>query len=57
MRTLRMAGGVSIALGAVIGIAVAVWAEEKEEGFKPLGNGKDMSNFKLVGAPESTWTV
>lgn len=57
MRTLRMACGVSIAWAALVGLSLAVWAEEKEEGFKPLGNGKDMSNFKLVGGLEGTWTV
>ena len=55
MRTLRTVHGVWLAVA--LGLGFAAVAEEKEEGFKPLGNGKDMSNFKVVGAPESTWTV
>ena len=49
---------------ALVGIVVAaslicssVMAADDEEGFKPLGNGKDMSNFDIVGAPASIWTV
>ena len=55
MRTLRTVHGVWLAVA--LGLGFAARAEEKEEGFKPLGNGKDMSNFKLVGTPESTWKV
>lgn len=32
-------------------------AESTESGFAPLGNGKDMSAFVLVGAPAETWSV
>jgi hypothetical protein len=31
--------------------------EKKEEGFKPLWNGKDLSDFGIVGTPASTWSV
>jgi hypothetical protein len=52
-----MACAVLLASAAALGLSMTARAVEKEEGFKPLGNGKDMSGFKVVGAPESTWKV
>lgn len=37
--------------------AVAQKGGNKEEGFKPIFNGKDMSGFELVKAPAETWSV
>ena len=42
---------------AVAGLSLLAVAEDKEKGFKPLGNGKDMSNFMIVKAPAETWSV
>ncbi|HEY8504780.1 MAG TPA: DUF1080 domain-containing protein, partial [Gemmataceae bacterium] len=45
-------------LGLVLlGAAAPAAAQEKEEGYQPLFNGKDLSDFELVGAPASTWSV
>jgi hypothetical protein len=46
----------ALAVSVAIGPRVAAGAGEEEKGFKPLGNGKDMSNFNLVG-PAETWSV
>jgi hypothetical protein len=42
-----------------LGLALhaCLYADDKEEGYKPLGNGKDMSPFKVVGGSDGTWTV
>lgn len=37
--------------------SLLVAADPAESGFVPLGNGKDMSAFVLVGAPAETWSV
>ena len=57
MRTLRVVASLALSLAIVAGPSPAAGTEEKEEGFKPLGNSKHMSDYDLVGAPASTWTV
>ena len=42
---------------ASVGLSALAAAGEKEEGFKPLGNGRDMSNFVIVKAPPEIWSV
>ena len=37
--------------------AVAQNSDGKEQGFKPIFNGKDMSAFVLVKAPAETWSI
>jgi hypothetical protein len=55
--------GALVALAALAFLAAPALAEEKVEvGFKPLGNGKDMSDFTLVIGKNvvkksDTWTV
>jgi hypothetical protein len=46
-------------LGALTacGLSDGQAASADEAGFSPLGNGRDMSAFALVGAPAETWTV
>jgi hypothetical protein len=66
MRTAR--SGLSFSLLVLLSVALVApldgdsktrthGGEEAEEGFQPLGNRKDMSEFVLVGAPADTWTV
>ena len=55
MYTRRKMASLAICLSAGIVFGANIVAEDKEEGFKPLGNGKDMSPFKLVGGSEKTW--
>lgn len=57
MYTRRMLASLAICFFAIFVLSPSLRAEDKEEGFKPLGNGKDMSPFKVVGGSESTWTV
>ncbi len=54
---LGIAVRVACSLVVVAGLLGGVFAEDKEEGFKPLGNGKDMTPFKLVAGAPDTWTV
>ena len=44
-------------LVAVASLSMTVHAGNPEEGFVPLGNGKDMSAFDLVGGAPDTWSV
>jgi hypothetical protein len=57
MRTLRIMAGLTITWAVIVGFSLEAWAQDKEEGFRPLGNGKDLSGFDLIGTTESTWTV
>jgi hypothetical protein len=57
MYTTRNMATLAICFCVGIVFSVSVRAEDKEEGFTPLGNGKDMSPFKLVGGSEDTWKV
>jgi hypothetical protein len=57
MYTKRKMAAFVICLTAGIVFGPSLPAQDKEEGFKPLGNGKDMSPFKVVGGSEGTWTV
>jgi hypothetical protein len=43
-------------ISTTAGFAAAGSAAD-EVGFSPLGNGRDMSAFDLVGAPAETWSV
>ena len=53
----RNLAGLALCFATAPTLTTRGWAEDKEEGFKPLGNGKDMSPFKLVGGSEKTWKV
>ncbi len=41
----------------LLALTTSAIADDKEEGFEPLFNGKDMSDFELVKAPPETWKV
>ena len=47
----------SLVAAMVLGVCVITTAAEEEEGFTPLGNGKDMTPFVIVGGSPSTWSV
>ena len=57
MRLLMRATGVGIAGVMAAALTLAVLADEKDDGFKPIFNGKDMTGLKLVGTAENTWSV
>jgi hypothetical protein len=56
-RTTIKVAGIAICTALSFALSMSLRADEKEEGYKPLGNGKDMSPFKIVGGSEGTWSV
>jgi hypothetical protein len=49
--------GLAFCFAAALAWTTSGRGDEKEEGFKSLGNAKDMSPFKLVGGSNDTWKV
>ena len=58
----NVAGKIAACAGLVLFFCMAVPAvaqkgDDKEDGFKPIFNGTDMSAFVIVKAPAETWSV